>query len=164
MGTDTVQENATGSMSQVALGYRDGPLSETHGHVGTLRGGDRVPDLAVRHRTSNGWDAARLQALLDPSRATLLIFVPNGATKPDDLNVAAGDNAVIEIAPDRKWDRGGAVVRPIRQCGAGPSRSLRRAGLRAFGRTRAHTHLARALGNTLRSSLSLVSFEQEACL
>ncbi len=72
-GTGLVQENATARMSQVALGYRDSSLSENHVHGGSLRAGDRVPDLRVRHRTATGWADAGLQALLAPSRCVLLV-------------------------------------------------------------------------------------------
>jgi hypothetical protein len=72
-GTGLVQENSTARMSQVALGYRDSPLSENHAHGGSLRAGDRVPDLQVRHRTATGWSDAGLQGLLDPLRFVLLV-------------------------------------------------------------------------------------------
>jgi 2-polyprenyl-6-methoxyphenol hydroxylase-like FAD-dependent oxidoreductase len=69
---DLVQENSTAGMSQVALGYRDSPLSANHIHGGALAAGDRVPDIAVRRRSGDGWTETALHELLDPSRFVLL--------------------------------------------------------------------------------------------
>jgi len=99
VGTDTVQENATANMSQVALGYRDGPLSEGHGHGGSLRAGDRVPDLAVRRRLGDGWVNARLHALLDPSQPVLLVATSDHAPAPADLDNAMPGRPTVEMAP-----------------------------------------------------------------
>jgi 2-polyprenyl-6-methoxyphenol hydroxylase-like FAD-dependent oxidoreductase len=57
-GAGLVQESSTARMSQVALGYRDSPLSANHAHPGGLNAGDRVPDVRVRHRTGDRWRRA----------------------------------------------------------------------------------------------------------
>ena len=89
-GSSLVQENGTARMSQVAIGYRDSPLSENHAHGGSLHAGDRVPDLPVRHRTAAGWADAGLQALLDASRFVLLVA---HGTDADTLDPALRDAA-----------------------------------------------------------------------
>ena len=48
VGTEFVQENSTERMSQLSLNYRDSPLSASHHFSGSLRAGDRVPNLDVR--------------------------------------------------------------------------------------------------------------------
>ena len=48
VGTEFVQEKSAARMSQVALNYRESSLSETHGYHGSLRAGDRVPDMTLR--------------------------------------------------------------------------------------------------------------------
>ena len=81
VGTDFVQENSASRMSQVALNYRMSTLSETHGHHGRLRAGDRVPDMTLRVMNPEGSAEqapreARLFSLLNPSRFTLLFVEP----------------------------------------------------------------------------------------
>ncbi len=72
-GSALVQESSTARMSQVALTYRNSPLSDNHAHGGSLHAGDRVPDLPVRYRVAAGWSDAGLHELLDPSRFVLLV-------------------------------------------------------------------------------------------
>jgi 2-polyprenyl-6-methoxyphenol hydroxylase-like FAD-dependent oxidoreductase len=95
-GLNFVEENATASISQIALNYRDSPLSTDHAAGGTLRAGDRVPELRVRAvRTEReigiglrreggvrtGSEESRLFDLLDPSRFTLLLVnIKDGAS------------------------------------------------------------------------------------
>jgi len=98
-GTELVQENATANMSQVALGYRDSPLSENHGHSGSIKAGDRLPDMQVRQRTDSGWRDTHLHAILNPSHLTLVIAAPETATIPDDIRAAVPRDRMIEIAP-----------------------------------------------------------------
>ena len=75
VSTDLVQQNSTERMSQLALGYRDSPLSVSRGHSGSLRAGDRVPDLPVtvlnRDGSSAPPQAATTFGLMDPSTFTL---------------------------------------------------------------------------------------------
>jgi 2-polyprenyl-6-methoxyphenol hydroxylase-like FAD-dependent oxidoreductase len=69
-----VQEKSTSRISQIALGYRDSPLSENHMAPGSLRAGDRIPDLKLAVTDDTGAvEARRLINLLDPSRFTLLL-------------------------------------------------------------------------------------------
>src|SRR5580700_11246897 len=71
---------ATG-MCQLAIGYRDSPLSATYLQEG-LHAGDRVPDLPVRYHSEGGagWQEKTLFSLLDPSRFTLLAVRSAGST------------------------------------------------------------------------------------
>src|SRR6202047_1658876 len=68
-----VQDTMATRMGQLAIGYRNSPLSATYLHEG-LHAGDRVPDLPVRYRSEGGtgWQERTLFSLLDPSRFTLL--------------------------------------------------------------------------------------------
>lgn len=73
---DLVQHKSTEGMSQLALNYRSSPLSVSHGPAGSLRAGDRVPDLPVMVLNREGSaeqssEVARIFALLDPSLFTL---------------------------------------------------------------------------------------------
>jgi 2-polyprenyl-6-methoxyphenol hydroxylase-like FAD-dependent oxidoreductase len=81
-GAHWVQEISTARMSQIALGYRDSPLSANHAHGGGLHAGDRVPDMPVRSRNGDGdgWQDRTLFALLDPSRFVLLLVRPPEAS------------------------------------------------------------------------------------
>jgi len=104
-GAALMQENSTARLSQLALGYRDSPLSANSAHGGTLHAGDRVPDMAVRHRTAGGtWADGRLLELLDPSRFTLLVAQADEAAPLDARlrETAAAFGAVaqtVELAP-----------------------------------------------------------------
>ncbi len=71
---DFVQENATARISQIALNYRNSPLSEEHFGDGSLAAGDRAPDVTVRMAPADSLaETLRLFTLLDPSRFTLLL-------------------------------------------------------------------------------------------
>ncbi len=73
-GLALMQESSTTRLSQLGLGYRDSPLSANSAHGGTLRAGDRVPDMAVRYRKPGvAWADGRLLDLLNPSRFTVAI-------------------------------------------------------------------------------------------
>src|SRR5262249_10164142 len=69
-GSGVVQENSTARMSQIAISYRDSPLSANHAPGGGLHAGDRVPDIPVRCHSADGegWQERALLGLLDPSR------------------------------------------------------------------------------------------------
>jgi len=76
VGTDFVQHNSTERMSQLSLNYRESPLSENHSSPGSLKAGDRVPDLAVTVLNVEGSADQRpkpstLFQLMDPSTWTL---------------------------------------------------------------------------------------------
>jgi 2-polyprenyl-6-methoxyphenol hydroxylase-like FAD-dependent oxidoreductase len=76
---DFVEENAVARISQLALHYRNSSLSANHPAGGSLRAGDRVPELHVRGAFSYRGDAhpeqeeSRLFRFLSPSRFTLLL-------------------------------------------------------------------------------------------
>jgi 2-polyprenyl-6-methoxyphenol hydroxylase-like FAD-dependent oxidoreductase len=77
VGMKSFQENATEHLSQLALNYRESPLSASSGHSGELRAGDRLPDLPVTllHREGSSEQQPRpaiIFSLLDPSFFTLL--------------------------------------------------------------------------------------------
>ena len=80
VGTDFVQEKGTQRMSELAVNYRDSPLSEDHGPHHGIRAGDRVPDLHVQlvnssraEHDSHKGAPIPLFELLDASRFTLLV-------------------------------------------------------------------------------------------
>jgi 2-polyprenyl-6-methoxyphenol hydroxylase-like FAD-dependent oxidoreductase len=84
VGTEFVQENSTERMSQLSLNYRDSPLSVSHHSLGSLRAGDRVPNLDVQVVGGRGEamrepTAARLFQLLNTDRFTLLFANLNDA-------------------------------------------------------------------------------------
>jgi 2-polyprenyl-6-methoxyphenol hydroxylase-like FAD-dependent oxidoreductase len=84
VGTEFVQENSTERMSQLSLNYRDSPLSVSHHSLGSLRAGDRVPNLDVQVVGGRGEamrepTAARLFQLLNTDRFTLLFTNLNDA-------------------------------------------------------------------------------------
>jgi hypothetical protein len=92
-------------MCQLAIGYRDSPLSATYLHEG-LHAGDRVPDLPVRCRSEGGagWQERTLFSLLDPSRFTLLaVRSAESAAAPAGLYDAVQPwrplIGVVELAP-----------------------------------------------------------------
>lgn len=77
VGTEFIQTKSTTKLSQTGLNYRDSSLSETHEHYGSLRAGDRLPDLDVTlqnqpHRAKQNPTPAKLFSLLNPSKFTLL--------------------------------------------------------------------------------------------
>ena len=76
VSTDFIQQNSTERMSQLALGYRGGPLAVSDGHSGGLRPGDRIPDLSVtvlnrENSVEQQPKSATLFGLMDPSTFTL---------------------------------------------------------------------------------------------
>jgi hypothetical protein len=77
VGMENVQDNAGEHMSQLALNYRESPLSVPGGNSGELRAGDRLPDLPVTLLHSEGSSEtqprpATIFSLLNPSFFTLL--------------------------------------------------------------------------------------------
>jgi 2-polyprenyl-6-methoxyphenol hydroxylase-like FAD-dependent oxidoreductase len=80
-----VQENSTARMSQIAIGYRDGPLSDNHVHAGSLHAGDRVPDLNVLMRVGQQWREARMFEALSPSEFALVVTHDDKSTKLDPV-------------------------------------------------------------------------------
>ena len=74
---ENVQDNAAEHMSQLALNYRESPLSVPGGSSGELRAGDRLPDfpIALLHSEGSGDTQPRpatIFNLLSPSFFTLL--------------------------------------------------------------------------------------------
>ena len=67
------QDTIATRMCQLAIGYRESPLSASYLQE-RLHAGDRVPDMPVRSRSDGGagWQEKTLFSLLDPSRFTLL--------------------------------------------------------------------------------------------
>lgn len=78
LNTQFVQQLSTGLISEVAAHYRASSLSQTHQARGSLRAGDRLPDMDVLVWNSDSSGdakprAARLYEILDPSHFTLLL-------------------------------------------------------------------------------------------
>jgi 2-polyprenyl-6-methoxyphenol hydroxylase-like FAD-dependent oxidoreductase len=77
VGMENVERNAAEHMSQLALNYRESPLSVRSEKPGELRAGDRLPDLPVTLLHSEGSSdtkprPATIFSLLNPSFFTLL--------------------------------------------------------------------------------------------
>jgi hypothetical protein len=102
---EMAQDTIATRMCQLAIGYRDSPLSATYLQEG-LHAGDRVPDLPVRYHSEGGagWRERTLFSLLDPSRFTLLaVRFAESAAAPADLYDAVQPwrslIGVVELAP-----------------------------------------------------------------
>ena len=77
VGMENVQHNASERLSELALNYRESPLSVSGGHPGELRAGDRVPDVPVTLLHSEGSSETQPRpattfSLLNPTFFTLL--------------------------------------------------------------------------------------------
>jgi 2-polyprenyl-6-methoxyphenol hydroxylase-like FAD-dependent oxidoreductase len=93
---DYIQQNTTEGMSQLALDYRESPLSGSSGHSGELRAGDRLPDFPVTGLNREGsveqqpWPAT-IFSLLNPSCFTLLYSnIPDPAKTDSEIQTAVG--------------------------------------------------------------------------
>jgi hypothetical protein len=102
---EMAQDTIATRISQLAIGYRDSPLSATSLHEG-LQAGDRVPDLPVRSHSEGGagWQERTLFSLLDPSRFSLLVVrFAEAAAAPAELYGAVQPwrhlMDVVELAP-----------------------------------------------------------------
>jgi len=89
LNIDFIQDAATRLISEINFDYRNSLLSATHDAGGSLRAGDRVPDVDViawEHNSSDGESReGNLYALLDPARLTLLIAQgPSAPVLPAD--------------------------------------------------------------------------------
>jgi 2-polyprenyl-6-methoxyphenol hydroxylase-like FAD-dependent oxidoreductase len=63
-----VQDKAAPRLGQIAASYRNAPIAKGGGRIGSLRAGDRVPDVELAH--------GRLYDLVDTSTLTLLVSGP----------------------------------------------------------------------------------------
>ena len=70
LGRAAVQEKAAPRLGQIAASYRDCPIAKGGGRIGSLRAGDRVPDMEVTTQTG---ERCRLYDLLDLSTLTLFV-------------------------------------------------------------------------------------------
>ena len=97
--TTLVQETGAARLAQIALGYRDSPLSDNHPHGGSIMAGDRVPDLAARVKTDFAWRESRLHAALDPTGFALLVSgAESSARLTDAVAGASVPVRVVEVA------------------------------------------------------------------
>jgi 2-polyprenyl-6-methoxyphenol hydroxylase-like FAD-dependent oxidoreductase len=96
VGMENVQHNVAEHMSQLALNYRESPLSVPDGNSGELRAGDRLPDLPVTLLHSEGSTDTRPRtattfSLLNPSFFTLLFCnIPDPAKTHSEVQSAIG--------------------------------------------------------------------------
>jgi 2-polyprenyl-6-methoxyphenol hydroxylase-like FAD-dependent oxidoreductase len=72
IGTEFAQETATRQMSQIALNYRQSPLSQDCDMRKGIKAGDRVPDMSLNSPT-DGSASYRLHQLLSIDHFTLLL-------------------------------------------------------------------------------------------
>ena len=70
LGRAAVQEKAAPRLGHFAASYRDCPIAKGGGRIGSLRAGDRVPDMEVTPQTG---ERRRLYDLLDLSTLTLFV-------------------------------------------------------------------------------------------
>ena len=96
VGMDNIQHNATEHISELALNYRESPMSISGGHSGELRAGDRVPDVPVTVLHSDGSSETQPRpattfSLLDPSVFTLLYCnIPGPAKMHSEVQSVIG--------------------------------------------------------------------------
>lgn len=95
-GREIVQERATARMSQVAISYRESPLTERNGAHGGLRPGDRMPNVALEHVADGGWQEAWAHDLLDPSEFTVLF------ASQDEMSDSGPFRRAVAIRPTGK--------------------------------------------------------------
>jgi 2-polyprenyl-6-methoxyphenol hydroxylase-like FAD-dependent oxidoreductase len=94
VGMENVQDNAAEHMSQLALNYRESPLSVPGGSSGELQAGDRLPDFPVTLLHSEGSSEtqprpATIFGLLSPSFFTLLYCnIPDPAKTHSEVHGA----------------------------------------------------------------------------
>ena len=110
---EKAQDTVAARIAQLAISYRDSPLSASYLQEG-LHGGDRVPDLPVRYHSKGGagWQEGTLFSLLDPSRFSLLVVrCAEPAAAPADLYDAVQpwrdliDIVDVAPAPDAARER-----------------------------------------------------------
>jgi hypothetical protein len=102
-GIRAVQSNTANHMAQIDFGYHDSALSENHRSHGSVKAGDRIPELTVRYRGSD-WTATRLLQLLDPYGFVLVVahgsegdhFDPRLADAVSGTSVPV---QIVEMAP-----------------------------------------------------------------
>ena len=103
LGRAAVQEKAAPRLGQIAASYRDCPIAKGGGRIGSLRAGDRVPDIEVITETC---EHCRLYDLLD--LATLTLFV-------SDERIAQAYRPwqdVVSVRRVSRDDAGWMLVRP----------------------------------------------------
>jgi 2-polyprenyl-6-methoxyphenol hydroxylase-like FAD-dependent oxidoreductase len=106
---ENVQQKSTERMSQLALNYRESPLSDSTENGGSLRAGDRMPDLRVtvlnRQGPTERSKPATIFGLLDPSSFTLFFSnIPDPARTHSEVQNAIG--------PWHSLIRGHAIAAP----------------------------------------------------
>jgi 2-polyprenyl-6-methoxyphenol hydroxylase-like FAD-dependent oxidoreductase len=102
-GIRAVQSHTANHMAQIDFGYHDSPLSENHRSHGSVKAGDRIPELTVRHRGSD-WATTRLLRLLDPYGFVLLVAHGLEGARLDTRLADAVSGAsvpvqIVEMAP-----------------------------------------------------------------
>jgi hypothetical protein len=95
-----VQDKAVPRLGQLAAGYRDCPIAKGGGRIGSLRAGDRVPDMPVGR--------GRLYDLLDLSTLTLIV---TGDRVPEEYRSWRDIVAVRQVSID-EMPSGWLLVRP----------------------------------------------------
>jgi hypothetical protein len=95
-----VQDKAAPRLGQLAASYRNCPIAKGGGRIGSLRAGDRVPDLRVRDD--------RLYDLLDLATPTLFV---TGSTVPEAY-LPWRETIALHHVPIEGMPQGWLLVRP----------------------------------------------------
>jgi 2-polyprenyl-6-methoxyphenol hydroxylase-like FAD-dependent oxidoreductase len=104
---DFVQENATAQISQIALNYRNSPLSDDLFGDGNLTAGDRMPDLIIRASSLDPKSSSNPQ----PSSAAQL---SSGAPSSSDAQVASEAQAPSAVQSESDSQRMFSLLNPSR--------------------------------------------------
>jgi hypothetical protein len=95
-----VQDKAAPRLGQLAASYRNCPIAKGGGRIGSLRAGDRVPDLRVRD--------GRLYDLLDLAIPTLFV---TGSTVPEAY-LPWRETIALHHVPIEGMPQGWLLIRP----------------------------------------------------
>jgi 2-polyprenyl-6-methoxyphenol hydroxylase-like FAD-dependent oxidoreductase len=128
LDTQFVQQLSTEFISEIVSNYRDSALSQTHHASGSLRAGDRVPNLQVSFWEDDALREAPLYDLLNPSCFTLLLVGDSNTTfsstkdevvypwqpmlKVKHITAATSKEAAFQFHDAFGSDRGLLLVRP----------------------------------------------------
>jgi 2-polyprenyl-6-methoxyphenol hydroxylase-like FAD-dependent oxidoreductase len=105
VGFSAVQDAVARFISETAISYRDSPIVEDHGGDGTLRAGDRMPDLSLRSGTLLGdWtEAGPLAVMVNSSEdvaGVQVMLVESSELSEEGRKLLGDEPKVIVLRPD----------------------------------------------------------------